>query len=287
MEVKRVGIIGCGFMGSGIVQVCAEAGYIVKTYDINPEMIEKGITGIKKRLMSKAEKRLITKKQVELTINRIKHAKEIEDMHDCDLIIEAIKENMDDKKDLFKRLDGLCPPKTIFATNTSCLSVTEMATATSRPEKVLGIHFFTPPPLMEGLEIVETILVDKNTLETAVRFGKSLGKTVFVVKDTPGFIANALMIPYVLNAIRMLENKIASKENIDVAMVKGLGYPIGPIALADYFGLDILYSIAKSMYEDTKDPLLNPPLILKHMVMAGRLGRKTGKGFYDYDSFNA
>ncbi|HOJ43437.1 MAG TPA: 3-hydroxyacyl-CoA dehydrogenase family protein [Syntrophorhabdaceae bacterium] len=208
-------------------------------------------------------------------------------MHDCDLIIEAIKENMDDKKDLFKRLDGLCPPKTIFATNTSCLSVTEMATATSRPEKVLGIHFFTPPPLMEGLEIVETILVDKNTLETAVRFGKSLGKTVFVVKDTPGFIANALMIPYVLNAIRMLENKIASKENIDVAMVKGLGYPIGPIALADYFGLDILYSIAKSMYEDTKDPLLNPPLILKHMVMAGRLGRKTGKGFYDYDSFNA
>ena len=287
MEVKRVGIIGCGFMGSGIVQVCAEAGYIVKTYDINPEMIEKGITGIKKRLMSKAEKRLITKKQVELTINRIKHAKEIEDMHDCDLIIEAIKENMDDKKVLFKRLDGLCPPKTIFATNTSCLSVTEMATATSRPEKVLGIHFFTPPPLMEGLEIVETILVDKNTLETAVRFGKSLGKTVFVVKDTPGFIANALMIPYVLNAIRMLENKIASKENIDVAMVKGLGYPIGPIALADYFGLDILYSIAKSMYEDTKDPLLNPPLILKHMVMAGRLGRKTGKGFYDYDSFNA
>jgi len=286
MQIKKVGIIGCGFMGSGIVQVCAEAGYAVRVTDINTEMIAKGINSIKKQLTSKIKKGILTREQMEAIMARIDSTLNKADFSDCDLIIEAIHEKMEDKKKLFKELDTICAPHTIFGTNTSCLSVLEMATATSRPGKIVGIHFFTPPPLMEGLEIVETLVIDKHTLDTAILFGKSLGKTVFVAKDTPGFIANALMIPYVLNAVRMLENGVASKENIDTAMVKGLAYPIGPFALADYFGLDVLYYIACSMYEDTKDPAMNPPLLLKQMVQAGWLGRKTGKGFYDYNASN-
>jgi 3-hydroxybutyryl-CoA dehydrogenase len=282
MNIKKIGVVGCGFMGGGIVQVCASAGYEVLAKDISSDLIKKSIDAIKERLGKKVGKKAITQQQMDDALTRIRGSSDSRDLKECDLIIEAVPEEMELKKRLFADLDRICVPDTIFGTNTSCLPVVDMAMATSRPEKVVGIHFFTPPPLMECLEIVESIVTSKATLETAVEFGGSLGKTVVIAKDTPGFIVNALMIPFVLNAIRMLESGIATKEDIDLGAVKGLSHPIGPIALADFFGLDVLNSISTHMYDETKDPQLKPPLVLKRMVGAGWLGRKTGRGFYNY-----
>jgi 3-hydroxybutyryl-CoA dehydrogenase len=282
MDLKKIGVVGCGFMGGGIVQVCARAGYEVLAIDISDDLVNKGIDAIKDRLAKKIGKKAMTQQQMDDTLARIKGSSNNRNLKECDLIIESVFEDMDLKKKLFTELDSICPPHTIFGTNTSCLPVVDMAMVTSRPDKVVGIHFFTPPPLMPCLEIMESIVTSKATLETAIKFGKSVGKTVIIAKDTPGFIVNALMIPNVLNAIRMLESNIATKEDIDLGAVKGLSHPIGPIALADFFGLDVLYSISTHMYDETKDPQVKPPLILKRMVKAGWLGRKTGKGFYDY-----
>jgi 3-hydroxybutyryl-CoA dehydrogenase len=284
MNIKKVGVVGCGFMGGGIVQVCAVAGYEVLATDISDEAVKNGISAIADRLGKRVAKKTMTEQQMDDALARIKGSSSNRDLKDCDLIIEAVFEDMELKKRLFAELDSFCPPDTIFATNTSCLPVVDMAMATVRPDRVVGIHFFTPPPLMPCLEIMQSIVTSKETLETAIAFGKSLGKTVIVAKDTPGFIVNALMIPNVLNAIRMLENGIATKEDIDLGAVKGLSHPIGPIALADFFGLDVLYSISTHMYDETKDPQVKPPLILKRMVKAGWLGRKTGRGFYEYKS---
>jgi 3-hydroxybutyryl-CoA dehydrogenase len=284
MDIKKVGVVGCGFMGGGIVQVCATAGYDVLTTDISDTAVNKGIDAIKERLTKKVGKKTMTQQHMDDTIARIKGSSDNRDLKECDLVIESVFEDMELKKRLFAELDSICLPHTIFGTNTSCLPVVDMAMATSRPDKVVGIHFFTPPPLMPCIEIMESIVTSKETLKTAIEFGKSVEKTVIVAKDTPGFIVNALMIPNVLNAIRMLESGIATKEDIDLGAVMGLSHPIGPIALADFFGLDVLYSISTHMYDETKEPQLKPPLILKRMVKAGWLGRKTGKGFYDYTS---
>jgi len=269
-------------MGGGIVQVCATSGYDVVTTDITDEAVTRGIDVIKERLAKKVGKKQMTQQEMDAALGRIKGSSDINVYKDCDLVIECIFEDMELKKKLFADLDKICEPKTYFGTNTSCLPVVDMAMATSRPEKVVGIHFFTPPPLMPCVEIMQSIVTSKETMDMAVEFGKSVDKTVIVAKDTPGFIVNAQMIPNVLNAVRMLESGIASAEDIDMGAVKGLSHPIGPIALADFFGLDVLYAISTHMYEEMKDPMVKPPLILKRMVKAGMLGRKTGKGFYDY-----
>jgi len=282
VKIKKVGVVGCGFMGGGIVQVCATSGYDVVTTDITDEAVTRGINVIKERLAKKVAKKQMTQQEMDAALGRIKGSSDINVYKDCDLVIECVFEDMELKKRLFADLDKICEPKTYFGTNTSCLPVVDMAMATSRPEKVVGIHFFTPPPLMPCVEIMQSIVTSKETLDMAVEFGKSVDKTVIVAKDTPGFIVNAQMIPNVLNAVRMFENGIASAEDIDMGAVKGLSHPIGPIALADFFGLDVLYAISTHMYEETKDPMVKPPLILKRMVKAGMLGRKSGKGFYDY-----
>jgi len=284
VKIKKVGVVGCGFMGGGIVQVCAVAGYDVVTTDISDDAVTRGIAAIRDRLAKKVKKSEMTQQQMDDTMGRIKGSTDINVYRDCDLVIESVFEDMELKKKLFAELDKVCEAKTYFGTNTSCLPVIDMAMATSRPEKVVGIHFFTPPPLMPLVEIMESVMTSKETMDMAVEFGESVDKSVIVAKDTPGFIVNAQMIPNVLNAVRMVESGIATAEDIDLGAVKGLSHPIGPIALADFFGLDVLYAISTHMYEETKDPMLKPPLILKRMVMARMLGRKTGKGFYDYAS---
>jgi len=252
--------------------------------EINQELLDKGMKSIQKSLERGVEKGKLTASDKEAALGRIKGTLSMDDFRDCDLVIEAAIENLDLKKKIFADLDKVCPPHTILATNTSCLSVLDIAMATKRPEKVLGLHFFNPVPVMRPVELIRTIISGDEAVNTAKAFGESLGKVVVFAKDTPGFIVNRLLIPYLLNAIRMLESGIATKEDIDQAVVLGLNYPMGPLTLLDFVGLDTTYFIAESMYNELKDPAFAPPLLLKKMVAAGWLGRKTGKGFYDYRS---
>jgi 3-hydroxybutyryl-CoA dehydrogenase len=212
----------------------------------------------------------------------VKGTTNVEDFADCDLIVEAVVENMDLKKKIFADLDRICPPHAVLATNTSCLSVTEIAMATKRPDQVIGMHFFNPVPVMKLLEVVTTIISSEETLKTVKAFGESLGKTVIVAKDTPAFIVNRLLTPLMLEAIRVLEAGLATREDIDNGMVLGCNHPMGPLTLADFVGLDTMYYITEAIYAESKDPKFAAPLLLKRMVTAGHLGRKTGKGFYDY-----
>jgi len=283
MEVKRVGVVGCGIMGSGIAQVCAQSGYQVVVSEINSELLKKGLTLINSFLTKSVDKGKITQQEKDSTLARIKGTTATSDFHDCDLIIEAAIENLDLKKKIFAELDRICPKHAILATNTSCLSVLDMAAETGRPDKVLGMHFFNPVPLMRLLEVVKTVATSDEGLETAKEFGKSLGKSVVVAPDIPGFIVNRLQIPFRLNAIRMLETGIATKEDIDTILTVGLGHPMGQFALQDLVGLDVTYAVANALYEETKDPKFAPPTLMKKMVAAGWLGRKTGKGFYEYN----
>jgi 3-hydroxybutyryl-CoA dehydrogenase len=283
MEIKKVGVVGCGLMGNGIVQVCAQSGYQVVVSEVNGALLNKGLASIDHFLTKSVEKGKLSQQDRDSALSRIKGTTNTKDFSECDLVIEAIIENMDLKKKVFAELDGICPKHTILATNTSCLSVIDIAMVTSRPEKVLGLHFFNPVPIMKLLEIVQTIATSDETFEISKDFGKSLGKTIVIVKDTPGFIVNRLFIPFSLNAIRILESGVASREDIDQAISLGLSIPTGPLRLNDFLGLDTLYYIASSMYEEFKEPQYAPPLLLRKMVAAGWLGRKTGKGFYDYE----
>ena len=282
MEIKKVGVVGCGLMGSGIIQVCAQSGYQVVASEINDELLNKGLASINSFLTKGVEKGRITEQDKESTLARIKGTTNTKDFGDCDLVIEAATENMDLKKKIFADLDKVCPKHTILASNTSCLSVIDVAVVTSRPEKVLGLHFMNPVPLIRLLEIVKTVAISDETLEAGKEFGKSLGKTIVVAKDTPGFIVNDLMIPYLLHAIRMLDAGVATKEDIDTAINLGLGHPMGPLTLSDLIGLDTVLFVASAMYEEFKEPQYTPPPLLKKMVAAGWVGRKTGKGFYEY-----
>jgi len=282
MEIKKVGVVGCGLMGSGIAQVCAQSGYQVVVSEINDELLHKGLASINKFLAKSVEKDKITEQDKDATLGRLKGTTNINDFSDCNLVIEAVIENMDLKKKIFAELDKTCPQHTILASNTSALSIIELATATSRLDKVLGLHFMNPVPIMRLLEIVQTIATSDETLETSKEFGKSLGKTIVVAKDTPGFIVNRLAISFTLNAIRMLEAGIASREDIDTAVNSGLNHPMGPLTLGDFLGLDTLYYAACDMYEKFKEPQYAPPVLLQKMIAAGWYGRKTGKGFYDY-----
>jgi len=282
MEIKKVGIVGCGFMGAGIVQVCAQSGYEVMVVEVSEQILSKGIATIEYYLSRNVEKGRISQQDKGLTRSRIKGSITLEDLGDRDLVIEAIPEDMQRKKKVFVGLDNICPGHTVLCSNTSCLSVTELAQATSRPDRVVGTHFLSPVPPSKLLEIVKADSTSEETLETVRKFGRSLGKEILIAKDTPGFIFNYLLLALTGAAVRLLENGVASAEDIDKSMTLGLGHPIGPLALADFNGLDVGYMVARAMYERGNDPCLAPSNILRKLVESGRLGRKTGEGFYKY-----
>ena len=282
MDIKKVGVLGCGLMGSGICQICAQSGYAVMVTEIDEELLKKGLTSIEKALQRRVEKGKITQDESDSVLDRIKGGTRIDDLSGCDLVIEAMAENLELKQRVFGELDKVCPEHTILATNTSSMCVIEIASATKRLDKVLGLHFFNPAPVMKLLEVVATIATSDETLRIGKEFGESLGKTAVITKDTPGFIVNRLLTPFTLNAIRMLEAGIATRDDIDSAVRLGLGHPMGPLQLADLVGLDTIYHSANMRYEELKDPQYAPSPLLKRMVMANWLGRKTKKGFYEY-----
>ena len=282
MEINKVGVIGCGSMGAGIAQISAQSGLNVIVREINEDLLSKGLASINKMLSKGVEKEKISQKDMDEALARIKGTTAMEDFAECDLVIEAVVEDLDLKKKVFTELEKICPQHTILGTNTSCLSIIDIATVTSRPEKVLGLHFFYPVALMALLEIVRTISTSDETVEAAKAFADRVGKSAVIAQDTPGYIVNRLFIPYMLDAIRLYEAGVASREDIDMGVKLGLNYPMGPLTLADFTGVDIVYFVASAMYEQTKDPALIPPTLLQKMVAAGWLGRKTGKGFYEY-----
>ena len=282
MEIKNVGVVGCGVMGSGIAQICAQSGYQVIVAEINGELLNKGLKSIQKMLTANVEKGRLSEQDKEGILGRIKGTTDIKDFSDCDFVIEAVNENMGMKKEVFSELDKICSGHTILSTNTSVLSIIDLAIATTRPEKILGLHFFNPAPVMKLLEIVKTIATSKEALEIGKAFGKSLGKTTVIAQDVPGFIVNRIVTPFLLNAIRMLEANIATREDIDDAINLGMNHPMGPLRLLDLIGIDTVFFATNAMYEEFKDPQFAPPPLMKKMVTAGWLGRKTGKGFYEY-----
>ena len=282
MKTRKVGVVGCGFMGAGIVQICAQSGYEVMVIEINEQILSKGLAIIGYYLSRGVEKGRLSQQDKDLTQARIKGSNSLEALNDRDLVIEAIPEDMELKRKVFVQLDGICPGHTILCTNTSCLSVTELARATKRPDRVIGTHFLSPVPPSKLLEIVRADTTSGETLETVKDFGRSLGKEILVARDTPGFIFNYLLLALTGAAVHLLENGVASAEDIDKSMTLGLGHPIGPLALADFNGLDVGYMVSCAMYERSKDPCLAPSAIMKEMVESGHLGRKTGEGFYRY-----
>jgi 3-hydroxybutyryl-CoA dehydrogenase len=282
MEIKQIGVVGCGLMGSGIVEVCARAGYNVIVREIDEEFLESGLGRVKKSLDKAVARGKATQEQEDEALARIQGTTDLADFAGCDLVVEAAIENMAIKKEIFAELDGVLQPHAILASNTSSLCVTEMASVTQRGDKVLGIHFFNPVPVFPLIEFVRTILTSDETMEIAHQFGASLGKTMVTAKDTPGFIVNRLFVPYILDAVRIYEDGLASREDIDTAIKLGLNHPMGPLTLIDFVGLDTCLFIADAMFEEYKDPRFAAPPLLRRMVLAGHLGRKTGKGFYDY-----
>lgn len=284
MEIRKVGVLGCGLMGAGIAQVAASAGFETVVREVSDDLITKGFSGIEKSLAKFAEKGTITSDQQRETRGRLSGTTSFADLADCDIIIEAIIENLDEKRSTYRQLDEICKPETIFASNTSSLSITEMMTATSaeRQRRFVGMHFFNPVPLMKLVEVVKTILTDEAVYEQAVEFGKKLGKVPVRAGDKTGFIVNRLLVPYMLDAVRALEEGVGSIVDIDNAMKLGCGYPMGPFTLGDFVGLDTTYYIAEIMFNEFREKRFAPPPLLKRMVLAGLYGRKSGRGFYDY-----
>jgi 3-hydroxybutyryl-CoA dehydrogenase len=282
MEIKKLGVLGCGQMGAGIVQVFAQAGYQVIAVDTDQKILDNAVKAVDKRLASRVEKGKLDQAEKDSVMGRITTSTKMEDLRDCDLIEEAVPEDLELKKKVFADLDKIGPAHTIFGTNTSCLSVTDMAAATKRGEKLLGMHFHNPAPVMRLLELVRTIMTSEETIETVTKFGETLGKTVVVAPDVGGFIVTRLFTPFLLGAVHMLEAGIATREEIDTSMKLAVNHPMGPLEVIDFIGLDTELAIDEMLYEETKDPKYAPPLLLKKMVAAGWLGRKTGKGFYEY-----
>src|SRR5215813_11702911 len=283
MEIKKVGVLGCGLMGSGIAQTAATAGYETIVREVSDDLIAKGFGGIEKSLAKFAEKGTL-KEPADQIRSRLRGTTKFEDLSDCDIIIEAIVENLDTKRETYLRLDDLCKPETIFASNTSSLSITQMMSVTSaqRQQRFIGMHFFNPVPIMKLVEVIRTILTDASVYEDAVAFATSLGKTPVRTSDRTGFIVNRLLVPYMLDAIRALEEGVASVVDIDNAMKLGCGYPMGPLTLGDFVGLDTTYYISEIMFNEFREKRFSSPPLLKRMVMAGLYGRKSGRGFYDY-----
>jgi len=282
MTIRKVGVVGAGLMGGGIAQTCAQSGYETVVREVNQQLLEKGLARIQGNWDMLAGKGKLTQGQVDEYRSRLHGTVNMEDFADCDLVIEAVIENMEEKLRLFPALDKILKPDALILSNTSSLSVTQMGAVTKRPDKVCGLHFFNPAPVMKLVEIVRTISTSEETIETVRQFAISLGKTPVLAKDTAGFIVNFLLIPYLLAAIRMLENGQATRDDIDTAMKLGCGYPMGPFTLLDYVGLDTTMWAAEAIYDEYKDPLYAPPPLLRRMVASGMYGKKSGKGFYDY-----
>ena len=290
MEIKKVGVLGCGLMGSGIAQVSAMAGFDTTVLEVEQKYIDKGFAGIEKSLSKFAEKPPekggITQQRKEEALARLKGSTRKEDLADCDIVIEAIIESVPEKKEMYAALDGIVKKDAIFASNTSSISITELMTATKRPERFIGLHFFNPVPLMKLVEVVRTIATASDVYEIAYEFGEKLGKVPVRTSDKTGFIVNRLLVPYLLDAIRAYEEGVGSIEDIENAMKLGCGYPMGPFTLLDFVGLDTTYYITHVMYDEFKEQRFASPPLLKRLVMAGWYGRKTGKGFYDYSDPN-
>jgi len=282
MAIRRVGVVGCGLMGSGIAQMAAASGFETVVREVSAELVEKGIKGIEKNLNRLVEKGSITDAVKGEIRGRLKGTTSIDDLKNCDVIVEAIIEQLPAKRELFGALDAICPPATIFASNTSSLTITEIATATKRPQRFVGLHFFNPVPVMKLVEVVRTIATEPAVYEEMLAFGEKLGKTAVRAHDSTGFIVNRLLVPYLLDAIRALEEGVGSIEDIDNSMKLGCGHPMGPLTLLDFVGLDTTYYISQIMFDEFKERRFAAPPLLKRMVLAGWNGRKSGRGFYDY-----
>jgi 3-hydroxybutyryl-CoA dehydrogenase len=282
MAIKTVGVVGCGLMGSGIAQVCAEAGYDVVVREVSDDFLKKGLGRIESFLAKGVEKGKLTTARRSEVLGRLEGTTQLADLGRCDLVIEVVTENLGVKREVFAALDAACGPEAIYASNTSSLSITEMAASTKRPARFVGLHFFNPVPLMKLVEVVRSPLTDPAVFEQAVAFGQSLGKTPVKAADKTGFVVNRLLVPYLLDAIRALEEGVGSIVDVDEGMRLGCGHPMGPLTLLDFVGLDTTYYIANIMFDEFREKRFAPPPLLKRMVQAGWNGRKSGKGFYDY-----
>ncbi len=282
MDIQKVGVVGCGLMGSGIAQVVAGAGFSVVVREVNDQLLDKGMKSIEKSLQKFVQKNQLSDTEKQNTLSRIRRTTAVSELKDCDLVIEAVTENPKLKKDLFKELDSLCPRHTILASNTSSISITEMAAVTRRPERFLGLHFMNPVPLMKLVEVIRTIQTSDEVFQTGVQFAERLGKVPVRTWDRVGFIVNRLLIPYLLDSVRALEQGFGSIPDIDKSIHLGLNHPMGPFTLLDFVGLDTTLYIAEIMFEEYREPRFAPPPLLKRLVTAGWHGRKTGRGFYDY-----
>ncbi len=282
MTIETIGIVGCGLMGSGIVEVCARSGFNVLVGEMNEDLLKAGLGRVRKSIERAASRGKISAEEAEATLRRIRGVADLQDLAPADLVIEAITENPEPKKMVFRTLDAVLRPEVIIATNTSSISIAALAAVTGRPDKVIGMHFFNPVPVMQLLELVRGILTSDETLATAQEVGARLGKTTVVAKDSPGFIVNRLLIPYIIDAIKLYEAGLATKEDIDAGVKLGLAHPMGPLTLADLVGLDTTLAVADVLYEEYGEPRFKAPPLLRQMVTAGLLGRKSGRGFYDY-----
>lgn len=281
-EIQVVGVAGCGLMGSGIAQVCARSGYETVVREVDQDLLERGVRSIEKNLDRAVHKDKITEKERDEALGRLRGTLDPSDLAECDLVIEAIVEDLDAKNELFGRLDASCKATTIFASNTSSLSITELAANTDRADRFVGLHFFNPVPVMPLVEVVRCGQTSPETYRAALAFAESLGKSPIACRDNTGFIVNRLLVPYMLDAIRAYEEGVGSIPDIDAGMRLGCGYPMGPFTLGDFVGLDTLYRITVIMYDEYKEKRFAPPPLLKRLYIAGYHGRKTGKGFYDY-----
>ncbi len=284
MAIKKVGVVGCGLMGSGISQVSAQAGFPTVVHEVSPAALERGMGLITKFLKGGVEKSKLTQADMDRTLANISTTTELKDLADCDLVIEAIVENLQAKRDLFGALDSIVKPGAIFASNTSSLLITEMTTFVKRPENFIGLHFFNPVPLMKLVEVVKTVRTSAESLKAANEWVVRIGKTAVNCGDSTGFVVNRLLVPYMLDAIRVFEQGLAGRDDIDNAMKLGCGYPMGPLFLTDYVGIDTTYYISQIMFDEFKEPRFAAPPLLKRMVLAGLHGRKTGRGFYDWST---
>lgn len=284
MAIQKVGVIGCGLMGSGIAQISAQAGFKTVVREVSPNALEKGMGSIKKFLQGGVDKGKLAPEDMAKTLENLSGTTDFKDLADCDLVIEAATENLGLKKELFGALDGVCKPETIFASNTSSLSITEMSMFTKRASQVIGLHFFNPVPLMKLVEVVSTVQTKPEAIQAANAWCMAIGKTVVSCGDSTGFVVNRLLVPYMLDAMRVFEQGLASRDDIDNAMKLGCGYPMGPLLLTDYVGLDTTYYISEIMFDEFKEPRFAAPPMLKRMVLAGLHGRKSGKGFYDWST---
>ncbi|HEX9704642.1 MAG TPA: 3-hydroxybutyryl-CoA dehydrogenase [Gemmatimonadales bacterium] len=283
-EIRRVGVLGCGLMGSGIAQVAATAGYETRVRDVTKELLDRGRAGIEKSLAKLVEKGKLQPADREAAMKRLTFTTTTAELKDCDIVIEAVTEDLELKNALWRELDGLCGPGTVFSSNTSSLTIAAMAAATKRADRFVGLHFFNPVPLMQLVEVVRTVTTSEETFRRAFAFAQSLGKEAVAAKDNSGFIVNLLLVPYLLDAIRAVEHGVASIPDIDKAMLLGCGHPMGPLTLLDFVGLDTTYKIAEIMFAEYREQKYAPPPLLKRMVLAGMYGKKSGKGFYDYSA---